>query len=544
MKKYNILALTLLIGGVSSAQTLEDAIKKTENERYDLASGMYKSLISKETSNGNNYYYYGESLAKNDKLDSAKIVWEQGLKNDVINPMNFVGLAKYLWFKGDTTQANVNIEKAFELTKKKTHPQKAEVLRQVATIFIETEKFRKLDASITLLNKAIEIEPNNPDNYIVLGDALELKTPENGSPAIKNYNKALDLNPQSPKAVLRTAKLYERAQNPKLANQKFKEAQALDPNFAPAYRENAELNMKFEQFDNAIENWEKYLKLNNTLEARYRYATALFQASKFDLAIKELNNLQAEGFNNMYIDRMLAYSYCQVEGMDNVNPATLGLKHIEAFLKVATKEQILASDYKFKGLLYSKNGQDDLALIELEKAAAIDKDNQSDALGEIAEIYIKKKDYTNAIKTFNRKTINGDPSSLSVKELYNVAKAYYFGDKNYKVADSCFANLAERSPTYAPAYLWRARSAYNLDPKNELWLAKEHFLKFLDVLGEEEMKSSSNKSSVIEACKYLGDYYVKNEASKDVELAKKYWSIVLEFSPEDNQAKSFFSVHK
>jgi tetratricopeptide (TPR) repeat protein len=542
MKKYNILAITLMIGGLSTAQTLEEAIKKTDNERFDLASGLYKSLISKDANNGNNYYYFGESLVKDNKLDSAKIIWEKGLTNDIENPMNYVGIAKYQWFKGDTTSANINIEKAFEITKKKTHPKKAEVLRQVASIYIETEKFKKLDASITLLNKAIELEPNNPENYIVLGDALELKTPENGSPAIKNYNIALDLDPKSPKAILRTAKLYERAQNPKLANQKFKEAQALDPNFAPAYRENAELNMKFEQFDNAIENWEKYLNLNNTLEVRYRYATALFQASKFELAVKELNNLQAEGFNNMYIERMLAYSYCQVEGDENA--AVIGLKHMEAFFKLASTDQILASDFKYKGLLFSKNGQDDLALIELEKATTIDKDNQTDALGDIAEIYIKKKDYSNAIKTFNRKTINGDPSSLSVKELYNVAKAYYFGEKNYKMADSCFANLAERSPTYAPAYLWRARSAYNLDPKNELWLAKDHFVKFLEVLGDEEMKSNSNKSSVIEACKYLGDYYVKNEANKDIELAKKYWGIVRELSPEDNQAKSFFAVHK
>ena len=222
MKKYNILALSLLIGSVSTAQTLDEAIKKTENERYDLASGIYKSLISKESTNGNNYYYFGESLAKNNKLDSAKILWEQGLTNDIENPMNYVGLAKYQWFKGDTVASNLNIDKAFELTKRKSHPQKAEVLRQVASIFIETEKFKKLDASIELLNKAIEIEPNNPDNYIVLGDALELKTPENGSFAIKNYNKALELNPKSPKAVLRTAKLYERAQNPKLANQNLK----------------------------------------------------------------------------------------------------------------------------------------------------------------------------------------------------------------------------------------------------------------------------------------------------------------------------------
>ena len=543
MNKYNIIALSLLVGGFSSAQTLEDAIKKTENERYDVASGMYKSLISKEATNGNNYYYFGESLTKDDKLDSAKIIWEQGLKSDVENPMNYVGYAKYLWFKGDTVKANKNIDIAFDLTKKKWHPQKAEVLRQVATIYIETEKNKKLDAAIALLDKAIEIEPNNPDNYIVKGDALDIKTPENGSPAIKNYNQALSLNPNSPKAVLRTAKLYKRAKNYKLANQKYKEAQALDPNFAPAYRENAELNMMFNQAESAIENWEKYLALNNTSESRYRYATSLFQGEKYTEAIKELEGLQKIGFNNFYIDRMLAYSYCQADGLDPMVASEKGLNYLAEFFKNAPKDNVYASDYRFKGLLLNKKGEDSLAVIELEKAVTMDPENKGDALGDIADIYIKNKDYVNAINALNRKS-DGDPAALSVKELYNVAKAYYFGEQNYAAADSCFANLAERSPSYAPAYLWRGRASFNMDLQNELWLAKEHYAKFLEVVGEENLKAPSNKSSVVEACKYLGDYYVNNEENKNIEEAKKYWGIVLELVPDDNQATAFFQEHK
>ena len=543
MNKYNILALSLLIGGATSAQTLEDAVKKTENERYDLASGVYKKLIANESTNGNNYYYFGESLVKDDKLDSAKIIWQQGLKNDEENPLNYVGYAKYLWFSGDTIKANENIEIAFDLTKKKWHPQKAEVLRQVATIYIETEKNKKLDAAIALLDKAIDIEPENPDNYIVKGDALDIKTPENGSPAIKNYNQALSLRPNSPKAVLRTAKLYKRAKNYKLANQKFKEAQALDPNFAPAYRENAELNMMFNQAESAIENWEKYLALNNTDESRYRYATSLFQGEKYTEAIKELEGLQKRGFNNFYMDRMLAYSYCQAKGLDPLEASEKGLAYLANFFKTAPEDNVYASDYRFKGLLLNKKGEDSLAIIELEKSVEMDSENKGDALGDIADIYVKKKDYVKAIDAFNRKS-EGDPALLSVKELYNVAKAYYFGEQNFAAADSCFANLAERSPTYAPAYLWRGRSSFNMDLDNELWLAKEHYAKFLEVVGEDKFSAPANKSSVIEACKYLGDYFVNNEEFKDLEAAKKYWGVLLELVPDDNQANAFFQENK
>ena len=134
-----------------------------------------------------------------------------------------------------------------------------------------------------------------------MGDALLQITPENSSPAIKNYNLALNLDPKSPKALVRTAKIYFAAKNPELANSKYEEAQALDPNYAPAYRENAELYMRYDKSTKAIENWKKYLALNNSIEARYRYATSLFQGKKYCDAIGELTSVQAGGFNNFYV---------------------------------------------------------------------------------------------------------------------------------------------------------------------------------------------------------------------------------------------------
>ena len=75
--------------------------------------------------------------------------------------------------------------------------------------------------------------------------------------------------------------MYQRAKNFELADQKYKEAQAIDPTYAPAYRENAELFMMFKQSEKAIANWKKYLELNNSTEARFRYATAMFVGKQY-----------------------------------------------------------------------------------------------------------------------------------------------------------------------------------------------------------------------------------------------------------------------
>jgi len=46
---------------------------------------------------------------------------------------------------------------------------------------------------------------------------------------------------------------------------------------------------------------------------------------------------------------------------------------------------------------------------------------------------------------------------------------------------------------------------------------------------------------VIEACKYLGDYYV-NAPAKNLEKAKECWTIVHTLSPDDKQAKAFLGI--
>ena len=538
MKTQKLLALSLLIGTSSFAQTLKDAIKKTDNERFDVAGADFRTLISKEPTKADNYFYAGDNYCKNDNIDSANVMWKKGSEVDHLNALNYVGLAKYLWFKGDTTAAISHINKAFSITKNKN----AEIFRQVASIYIETPKFKKLDAAIFLLEKAIKLDEKNPENYLLLGDALQEKTPENGSPAIKNYNLALGLDPKSPKAIVRTAKLYQRAKNYELANNKYKEAQTLDPTYAPAYRENAELNMKFDQSSKAIENWKKYLNLNNSIDARYRYATSLFSGKRYCEAINELNTVQAGGLTNFYIDRMLTYSYFECTENDVKANYVKGLESSDNFFGKVPSEKIIASDYRYKGLLLSKIGKDSLAIIELERAISSEPEKANELIGEVGKLQFKNKKYADAIVSYEKKR-NGVFTNLSVQELNELGKAYYFGPKNYVLADTCFAGVAERSPSYAAAYLWRARSSFKIDPTNEKWLAKNHYVKYLELLTPEESIASNNKASILEAARYLGDCFVNAKDAKDIVKARVYWETIKKLEPTDKQAAAFFAAH-
>ena len=97
MKKTIILFYFLLgTGIILSAQTLDDARKLTENEQYESATEAYKSLISREPSNGLNYYYFGENLLLSENPDSASLIFKKGREQDPTNQLLKIGEAKVL----------------------------------------------------------------------------------------------------------------------------------------------------------------------------------------------------------------------------------------------------------------------------------------------------------------------------------------------------------------------------------------------------------------------------------------------------------------
>jgi len=535
MKNYMVLVLSLALGAVAYGQTLEEAIKKTDNERYDLAEQDFKSLIAKEPTKADNHFYYGQNFLKNDDLESAITEWQKSASVDPASPIGMIGSGKALWYTGDTAAARQQFIAACKITKHKN----AEVMRQAGATYTYAP-VKNLNAAIAILNDAIKLDPKNIEGYLILGDALLEKTPSNGSPAILQYNKALEIDAKNCKGIVRKAQLYQRGRAYEEANTLYKEAQALDPTYAPAYRANAELNMLFDQYKSAIENWKKYLALNNSNDARYGFATALFSGKRYCEAITELESLQAEGFVNLYTRRMLSYSLYECNPEENAEINKKGLAESDKFFAMVPKNKIIGLDYKYRGMHYTKMGNDSLAIIELVKAMELDSAKRTEIAGEIGKMYMKAKNYDQGIVYYLIKQ-DGKNANLDATEYYELGRAYYFGPKNYALADSAFKQLAIQAPDYAMSYLWRARANYKLDNANALYLAQPYYEKYLEVMTEEEKASESQKATQIDAAKYLGDYYVNSKEGKDYAKAKIYWKLVETLDPADKQAKAFFA---
>lgn len=544
MKKITLIASSLIFTHIAFAQTLQDAITKTENERYEAAGADFRSLIAKEAAKGDNYFYYGENYFKNGDLDSANIFYQKGAEVNATYPLNYVGLGKILWYKGNTAEAKTQFFKAATLSANKN----AEVMRKTAEVYINADN-KSLDEAISLLNAAIKLEPKNAENHILMGDALLEKNPSDGGPAIKEYSKASELNPKSPKGVLRSGKLYKRARNYQLALDLYKQAETIDPNYAPAYIEKAELYNLAGQKANAVQSARKYVELNNSSEARKRYAEFLFINKQYAEAVSEIEALQKAGDANLYLDRYLGHSYAELGNKTDTAAYTKGLVSINKFFeKAGPGFKYSPLDYKYKGILLTKMGKDSLGVIEMEKAANLDPKLAGDIYSTIAQSYIKSKKYAKAIETYNKK-LAGDKENLQLQDWYDFGRAYYYegGNKqrekkeaealqSFIQADTCFSILAQKSPEYAIAYFWRAKANVQQDLKNEKWLAKPYYEKGLELV-KTQNALPANKSNAIEACEYLGFYAV---STKDYAKAKEYFGIIRDLDPNNKKAVEFF----
>jgi tetratricopeptide (TPR) repeat protein len=560
MKKTIVLS-AIAFTGLLNAQTLQEAVVKTDNERFSAAASDFRALITKDAAKGENYFYFGENFFKKGDADSANIFYLKGAEANATYPLNYVGLGKVLLSKGNVADAKTQFYKAAALGANKN----AELFRKIAEAWLATDN-KNADEAILQINNAIKLEPKNAENYIILGDAQLEKNPTDGSGPIKSYKMATTLNPKSVKGILREGKLYQRGRNYQLALDKYKEAIGIDPTYAPAYREIAEVYSLYSQPAKAIENWKKYLELNNSDDARYRFMSALFSNKQYPEAITEYEGLKKQGFANLYLERLAGYSYTEVGNKVDTSSYTKGLKAMNKFFEMAGPNfKYLYNDYKYKGLLLARTGKDSLGVIEMEKAIALDPSASGEMNSEIANIYMKAKKYDKAIKAFERK-MNGDTKNLNNNDYFSLGRAYYFSGgniqrdaiamkdvkaKDKKMAealpffvgsDSAFSKLTQLSPTWPVGFFWRGKANVQLDPTNEKGLAKPYFEKALLLVKPEEKSTPTYKNNVIEALEYLGGYSIG--VAKDKAKADEYWKAVQELDPNNAKAKIYFNPPK
>jgi tetratricopeptide (TPR) repeat protein len=513
---YLVIISLLYICSSVNAQSIDDGKKFLKNESYTKAIQIFKSLAI-QNNNSEAWYYLGETYFEKGDIDSAKLAYQKGIQSKPDFGLNYTGLAKVFYNMKNIQEGDNNIAEALKIADEKN----VKILQAVANAYIKAGKEMSIKAK-DILDQAIAVTKKNKKkdnmNYILLGDMYNIEN--NGSAAVENYKKAIDIDSSS-EAFVSIGKIFEVIRNYGEAEISYQKAMKVEPDYSVPYKGMAELMYSLHKYDLAIENWKKYIELSeNTPENQKRLINYIYLSKDYKSAVEFINKSLVADPNNLYLLHMLAYSYSEL------NDDKEGISAFSKYFASAKDSDILISDYEYYSKLLKNVGQDSLAIIQLQKAVNMDS-SRFDLHSNLAVLYFKTKNWGKVIDEYNIKL--NKAGALQPQEFFDLGKANYFL-KKYVEADSSFAMLVKAKPDLALGYQWRARVNASMDPSSEKGLAKPYYEKLLTLIETDTVKY---KREIVESYSYLGYYYY---LQNDIPTAKSYFQKVLVLDPENPQA--------
>ena len=591
IKKISIVLTLIMVLGVVGlkAQTLEEAITATNNEQFDKADQILQAL-AKSAPSSKVYYRLGENTMLNffsDTISSslkviaaeAKEAFDKGIALTPNDPLNYVGLAKVASYTGDQATATQMRAKAksFLLPYKKVSkiPNPKEYAYTLAKLAESYIVFDKVDTTLAMpdIREAMNIDPQNGEIYIIACDLYLFVN--NGSLAIRNYNKAQEIDTKSPMANMKIGSIYFKGKNFGAAIPYYEQAIALDKNYAPAYRELGQLYSMAARLEESKANYEIYLKLTNqNIPAKIRYVTSLFYSKNYAAVIKNVEDIFAVDKSRTYLNRIAGYSCFEQANYPQA------LSYMDQLFATLPADRILKKDYIYYArIILKKNANYPKLVADLEKAnteltaikekneslkgAAKEKEKVSDAavvakINEIqAAIAAADKDLAKAYESYDKAINFADEDLALIQEKANslytnkhfteaaatwsrliskgkdsednyllIGKAYYQG-KEYDKADEILEQMIAKYPDNMQAYLWSARNASGKDPDSKLGIGKQ---KFTALIAKASSDSVKYANEIYDALRYLG--YSALQAD-NYEAAKAYYNRMANLDPKN-----------
>jgi tetratricopeptide (TPR) repeat protein len=548
IKKAITLTLGLvMMGAASFAQSLADAKKALDAEQYQKASSILKTLVTTQATKGENYFTLGEVYLRTEDVDSAKAVFNKGITADPKYALNYVGLGHADLKSDNPTSAKTNFDKAISMGAKDYY-----TYLNIGKAYLDQTK-PDFASALPNLQKADELDSKDkePEIFVALGDYWALQ--KDNTKAYQQYLAALDINPALYHASVQIGKMFKEAQGFAESQTALQKVIDADPNYGPAYREMAELQQQWSNFDpkngaakraESLAAYKKFLDLTDkSFDSRYRYIQFLVYSDDWATITTEVNTLNADANNpkSFIITRLKGYS-----AIENKNYQE-GVKNLEQlFARTQDAARLRGSDYLYLGKAYQGLGNDSLAVINITKGVELDttKAEELAALGR--KLYDAKK-YDKAADVY-RKVI-----SLNKKNPNMAMNNYYLGTSNYfaysnllrenknpdkKIlveADSAYSRLISMAPDYEVAYLYKARIAKVMDTDPPTGLAVplyEKFIQLVTVDKPEKGTSTTNISRLVEAYNWLGAF----ASGTDKEKAKEYFNKTLALDPANAYA--------
>lgn len=547
-------ALVFAVTGVQ-AQSLEDAKQAIDAEQFAKAKDMLETLVQNSPKSGENYFYLGLVYLHNEHIDSASMIFDQGLAADPKGNLNIVGQGIAALYQEDVSGANAKFTEATGKLKRRDYLELYHIGR--AYIDAPTPDYQK---AIEHLDQARERDRrNDPLIPLALGDAyFGLK---NNSMAYKNYRDATMLDNTLTRAQVQMAVIVRGSHAWQEAIEGLERIGNEVPDYAPTFRELAETYHAWAQTATSIEDYnarnaqaveyyKQYMdKTDYSVDSRIRYADFLVYARDYDELQVQARELAALEDINPKVLRYLGYSAYENGQYQESKDA------LDRLFTRMESERVIPRDHLHLGMADIKlatSGELNQTLFDegvdqLKKAVVADS-SIADDLHDLGMELFTNKQYTNAAKVFEIAASTPTSRNYIYDNFYMGFAGYYAvatkpvdqrGEVDQQLlqqADSALGVVIEKAPTTQDAYLFRARVNNLLDDNEEPeGLAVPYFEKYIEVVQEKgEADVQKAKANFIEIYNNLAAINAKNG---EYQKARDYLNETLKLDPENAYAK-------
>lgn len=524
--KLSVLSFISLISLGLGAQSLDEAKRLSSNEQFEDAEKVFQELITTKPKEANFYYFAGLNLmAKGDSLGAIKM-FDEGLFKSPKCKINNVGKGYIALRQGKYTEAELFFAQALTEKAKLLPLINKEIGR--AYLLVEWAPPKQIiDNAIKAEKYLTPVAEEDWEAKLLLGDAYMMSKGNDLSFAVTQYITAGNELPNDPRPLLKEAIVYRRVQNYELSKIRIEESLLKEKEYAPAYRQLAEVFGLLKDKDSSIYFYKEYLKRNNNLSARRRFVEMLYLNGQFDEAISEGKDLLAvHEFPNIY--GVIAYAYVGKKNttVEENKEALANFKlYEEKYVPsqnrgLSSKESFNKANLMVRDSLYDEGYQ-------IYNTVLADTGKCQESWYDVAreQLFAATK-YQYALTMLELKKVKRK-GKLPQRDLFYMGRCFN-RMKKYNEEIAINREIIANDSNYLTGYLTIARASAQMDKYDSLGASSYEYNKWLNRL--DSTQKVKFKDDIETAYRNMAFYAQK---AKKYELASEYYGKVISMKPDD-----------
>lgn len=500
-----LMTAMMAFAGSAFAQqpTLESGIKMYRYKKYQSAQKILLPLSVKDPVAN---YYLGLSYLEQGNIAKANYQFQKFPED----PANISGAARVTIANKDVTGGTQAAKDLAAKAKKKETVQL--VYAAEALTYSEGTDYQQ---AIQWYKDALAKNANDVEAHLGLGDTYR-KITGGGGEAMNNYEWITEKEPNNSLVLTRIGDLWYDARNYQSALEFYGKAKAADSTNPLPYKSLSLAYQRTGKYELALTNIRKYLELSdNTIDEQINFVEILYQAKGYCEAAKTANELLNQNPPTEKRTTLIGISgFSQAECGDSVEAQRL----LREYFATQKPKYITPGAYIAYGKLWMKLNNLDSASFYYNKGIAGDTaQNKTEIYRTIAEAYKSKKEYLKAGEWYDN-LIKSNPNTQALDYFWWTVMNFY--GKDYKTALTAAESFEKKYADQPSSTYWHARVLSAIDSEAVSGTAAPLFEKWLQTLGEENMKKPEKKKDVTMALEYLVLYNYKKEDKATMQTYK------------------------